>query len=56
MLSHDCVNCKFGNTEKRKCEIRFITVRKGEKVYCPDGSQHIVTINEEWITNNIRRY
>jgi predicted SprT family Zn-dependent metalloprotease len=47
MLSRDCDGCG----QKTLCNKRFITVRKGEFVYCKDGSKHLVDINQEWIKN-----
>jgi hypothetical protein len=49
MLSHDCYKCPFGITECKKCRQRYVNVRKGEFVYCPDGSRHLVDIEEDWI-------
>lgn len=45
MLSHDCHDCK----QILSCKKRFVNVRKGEFVYCPDGDRHLVDIDEEWI-------
>ncbi len=47
MISRDCYKCPF--KEQRNCRQRFINVRKGEFVYCPDGDRHLVDIDEEWI-------
>lgn len=38
MLSRDCGNC----INFQKCKIRFINVKKGEFVYCNDGSRHLI--------------
>jgi len=45
MLSHDCHKCK----QILNCQKRFVNVRKGEFVYCPDGDRHLVDIDEDWI-------
>ncbi len=45
MLSLDCQQCP----QKKLCEKRFVTVDKGQFVYCPDGSRHLVDVNIEWI-------
>ena len=39
MLSRDCDGCFRMNYE---CKRRFKAVEKGEKVYCPDGTAHLV--------------
>lgn len=46
MLSRNCRNC----IKAKQCRNRFIQVKKGGFVYCPDGSRHLVDVNEEWIT------
>lgn len=38
MLSGDCVGCIY----QHACAIRFNSVKKGEFVYCPDGTRHLV--------------
>ncbi len=38
MLSRDCDGC----SQMRVCVKRFDIVEKGEKVYCPDGTAHLV--------------
>lgn len=38
MLSGQCRGC----SEMRRCAKRFVNVRKGEFVYCPDGSRCLV--------------
>lgn len=45
MLSRNCDGCPL----MRKCEQRYANVRKGEFVYCPDGSRHLVDIEPEWL-------
>lgn len=45
MLSRNCDGCP----EMRRCKERFVNVRKGEFVYCPNGSRQLVDINEEWL-------
>ncbi|MCX6644517.1 MAG: hypothetical protein NT043_04860 [Candidatus Bathyarchaeota archaeon] len=39
MLSRDCDGCELQLFE---CKRRFAKVIAGEKVYCPDGSAHLV--------------
>ena len=38
MLSRDCDGC----IQIRACSMRFRNVGKGEKVYCSDGTAHLV--------------
>ena len=38
MLSRDCDGC----SQHKACSTRFCKVSKGEKVYCPDGTVHLV--------------
>lgn len=38
MLSRDCDGC----SQLKSCKIRYERVTKGEKVYCPDGTAHLV--------------
>jgi hypothetical protein len=38
MLSRDCDGC----SQMRACNRRFTITNKGEKVYCPDGTAHLV--------------
>jgi hypothetical protein len=38
MLSRDCNGC----SQLKICGKRYTTVAKGEKVYCPDGTAHLV--------------
>jgi len=45
MLSRSCYGC----TQQKLCSKRFIQVKKGEFVYCPNGSRQLVDINQEWI-------
>lgn len=45
MLAKKCIDCK----NKKSCSLRFITVKKGEFVYCNDGSKLLVDINNEWM-------
>ncbi len=42
VLSRDCDGCFRMNYE---CKMRFRTVEKGGKVYCPDGTAHLVDKN-----------
>jgi hypothetical protein len=46
MLSKSCYGCR----NVKSCRVRYVTVRKGEFVYCADGTRNLVDINEEWIT------
>jgi len=39
MLSRDCNGCEL---ELFQCKRRFANVKSGEKVYCPDGTTHLV--------------
>jgi hypothetical protein len=38
MLSRDCDGC----SQLKTCKKRYSKVGKGEKVYCPDGTAHLV--------------
>jgi hypothetical protein len=38
MLSRDCDGCP----QLKVCSRRYQTVNKGEKVYCQDGTAHLV--------------
>lgn len=38
MLSLDCQGCQH----MRECARRFILARVGDKVYCPDGTAHLI--------------
>ena len=38
MLSRDCDGCP----QLKVCSRRYKTVNKGEKVYCQDGTAHLV--------------
>lgn len=38
MLSRDCDGC----SQMRLCSQRYVEVGKGSKVYCPDGTAHLV--------------
>jgi hypothetical protein len=38
MLSRDCDGC----SQHRSCRVRYDKVSKGQKVYCPDGTVHLV--------------
>ncbi len=40
MLSRDCDGC----TQLHVCSGRYQLVKKGEKVYCPDGTAHLVDL------------
>jgi len=43
MLSRDCDGC----SQMKACSTRYRKVGKGEKVYCPDGTAHLVDENIE---------
>jgi len=38
MLSRDCDGC----TMLKECSVRYKKAAKGDKVYCPDGTAHLV--------------
>jgi hypothetical protein len=38
LLSRDCDGC----SQMRSCNQRYCVVEKGDKVYCPDGTAHLV--------------
>jgi hypothetical protein len=38
LLSRNCDGC----SQLRVCRVRYKNVEKGEKVYCPDGTAHLV--------------
>ncbi len=38
MLSRDCDGC----SQLKECAKRFKKAGKGDKVYCPDGTAHLV--------------
>ncbi|MGA3291498.1 MAG: hypothetical protein ABSD42_14815 [Candidatus Bathyarchaeia archaeon] len=39
MLSKDCDGC---SKQLHECKSRYCLVTIGEKVYCPDGTAHLV--------------
>jgi hypothetical protein len=39
MLSRDCDGC---SQQLYSCQRRFNTVKVGERVFCPDGTAHLV--------------
>ena len=43
MLSRDCDGC----SQMKACSKRYRKVGKGGKVYCPDGTAHLVDENVE---------
>ena len=45
MLSRNCDGC----SQLKTCKNRFIKVKKGEKVYCPDGTVHLVDEENEFL-------
>jgi hypothetical protein len=38
MLSRDCDGC----TSLKACNTRYQRAHKGDKVYCPDGTAHLI--------------
>ena len=38
MLSRDCDGC----SQMKPCNRRYLVVEKGNCVYCPDGTAHLV--------------
>jgi hypothetical protein len=44
MLSRDCDGC----SQLKSCKNRYKKVTKGEKVYCPDGTAHLVDQDNQW--------
>ena len=44
MLSRDCDGC----SQFKACSKRYGKVEKGGKVYCPDGTAHLVDENIEF--------
>ena len=46
MLSRDCDGC----SQLEKCSKRYKMARKGEKVYCSDGTAHL--IDQDTIVEN----
>lgn len=42
MLARACEDC----SHKRDCARRFVNAKKGDFVYCPDGSQYLIDIEE----------
>lgn len=38
MLSRDCDGC----SNLKACSIRYRKATKGDKVYCPDGTVHLI--------------
>jgi hypothetical protein len=38
LLSRDCDGC----SQLRMCKRRYNVVEKGSKVYCPDGTAHLI--------------
>jgi hypothetical protein len=45
MLSRDCDGC----SQLKGCSKRFNRALKGDKVYCPDGTAHLVDEASEMI-------
>jgi len=38
LLSRDCDGC----SQMKACSRRYFIAEKGDKVYCPDGTAHLV--------------
>ncbi len=38
MLSRDCDGC----SGMEKCKLYYFALRKGDKVFCPDGTIHLI--------------
>lgn len=38
LLSRDCDGC----SQHKICKIRFNVAEKGNKIYCPDGTVHLI--------------
>jgi len=49
MLSRDCDGC----SQMKACSKRYIKVSKGGKVYCPDGTTHLVDEETECYTTGL---
>jgi hypothetical protein len=45
MLSRDCDGC----SQRKPCSKRFDVTEKGEKVYCPDGTAHLIDASKSTI-------
>ncbi len=50
MLSRDCDGC----SQLKKCSKRYKKVGKGEKVYCLDGTAHLV--DSDAVPQNVDLY
>ena len=50
MLSRDCDGC----SKLKDCSKRFFRVNKGEKVYCADGTAHLV--DDAAVAQNVDLY
>ena len=50
MLSRDCDGC----SQLKPCSQRYKMARKGEKVYCSDGTAHL--IDQDTIIQNVDLY
>ena len=48
MLSRDCDGC----SQLKPCKKRYKKVIKGDKVYCPDGTVHLVDEEFEYFIQN----
>jgi hypothetical protein len=49
MLSRDCDGC----SQLKACSKRYSKVDKGGKVYCPDGTAHLVDEDTEHCTTGL---
>jgi len=49
MLSRDCDGC----SQMKACNTRYRKVGKGGKVYCPDGTAHLVDEETDCCTTGL---
>jgi len=49
MLSRDCDGC----SQMKACNTRYRKVEKGDKVYCPDGTVHLVDEENEYYATRL---
>jgi hypothetical protein len=52
MLSRDCDGC----SQQKVCSKRYSKVIKGGKVYCPDGTAHLVDEETQCYTGLYEEY
>jgi len=51
MLSRDCDGC----SQLKACSKRYRKVAKGGKVYCPDGTAHLVDEGTTFQSSDLRQ-